>query len=45
MSACGRSVRVGLSEDAEEDDVGVIEERKIGHSSIAFDSVLRRMGR
>ena len=44
MSACGRSVIVGFSpESGDHDDV--IEERKMGHSVIAFDSVFRRIGR
>lgn len=41
MSAVGRIVSEGLSELGE----NVMELRKMGHSSIAFDSILRRMGR
>lgn len=44
MSACGRSVSVGLLSDSGVQE-GVIEERKSGHSSIALESVLRSMGR
>lgn len=44
MSVCGRRVRVGLSE-GEEDEVGVMDERKSGQSSIAFESVFKRIGR
>lgn len=42
MSELGRMVSVGLAEGSEE---GVMEERKRGHSSIALERVLRRMGR
>lgn len=42
ISAFGRTVSVGLSEDAHG---GVIEERKRGHSSMAFERVFRRTGR
>jgi len=42
ISACGRTVRVGLPES---DEVGVIDDRRRGHSIIAFESVLRRIGR
>lgn len=42
MSAWGRTVNVGFASGAV---FGVIVERKIGHSSIARDSVFRRMGR
>lgn len=45
MSACGRSVRVGFDDSAGDEDWGVMEERKSGHSTMAFESVLRRMGR
>lgn len=45
MSAWGRRVRVGLSVEEEGVGVGVMEERKRGHSDMAFESVLRRMGR
>lgn len=41
MSAFGRTVSVGF----ESSDDGVIEERNSGHSIIAFDSVLRKIGR
>lgn len=44
MSVCGRSVSVGFS-DADGADADVIEERKRGHSSIAFERVLRKRGR
>lgn len=44
ISALGRMVSVGL-DDSEGEDRGVIELRKIGHSSIAFERVLRRIGR
>ena len=44
ISALGRMVSVGL--DVSEVEVwGVIELRKIGHSSMAFERVLRRIGR
>jgi hypothetical protein len=42
ISACGRMVRVGL--DVSDED-GVMELLKRGHSIIAFDKVLSRMGR
>lgn len=42
ISAFGRTVRVGLSEVEVE---GVMEDRKSGHSSMAFDNVFRRIGR
>jgi hypothetical protein len=49
MSACGRIVRVGLAFDwelsAAADGDGVMEERKRGHWCIAFESVLRRIGK
>jgi hypothetical protein len=49
MSACGRTVRVGFAFDCElsvEVEVdGVMEERKRGHWCIAFERVLRRIGR
>ena len=49
ISACGRIVRVGLAFDwelsAEEGGDGVMEERKRGHWYIAFDSILRRIGK
>ena len=41
MSALGRMVSVGLDSL----HAGVIEERKRGHSSIAFDSDFRKIGR
>jgi len=44
ISALGRMVSVGL-EGADEEVWGVIELRKMGLSSIAFDRVLRRIGR
>jgi len=44
MSALGRMVNVGL-DDSEVEECGVIELRKIGHSSMAFERVLRRIGR
>lgn len=44
MSAWGRSVIVGFSPDSGDQD-GVMEERKSGHSAIAFERVFRRMGR
>ena len=44
ISALGRMVSVGL-EGSDEEVWGVIELRKMGHSSIAFDRVLRRIGR
>lgn len=43
MSACGRRVSVGLLPS--ELLPGVIEERKRGQECIAFERVLRRMGR
>lgn len=50
MSALGRMVRVGFafvsgSDCDGEVDEGVMEDRRRGHSIIAFASVLRRMGR
>jgi hypothetical protein len=37
---------VGLSvEEEQEEGAGVMEERKRGHSAMAFERVLRRMGR
>lgn len=48
MSALGRIVKVGLEVDVEEEsegEEGVMEERKRGHSSMALERVLRRMGR
>jgi len=45
ISAWGRMVSVGLEEVAVKEDWGVIELRKMGHSSMAFDRVLRRIGR
>lgn len=44
ISAWGRRVIVGFSPELG-DQVGVIDERKRGHSSIAFESVFRRIGR
>lgn len=44
ISECGRRVSVGFSEDDADHD-GVMEERKSGHSTIAFESVFRRIGR
>ena len=41
MSAFGRTVSVGFDSS----DTGVMEERNMGHSSIAFESVFRNMGR
>ena len=43
ISECGRRVRVGLL--PLETLPGVIEERKSGQECIAFERVLRRMGR
>jgi hypothetical protein len=46
ISACGRTVRVGFGIDWDVSvEVGVIEDRKMGHCSIAFERVLRRTGR
>ena len=49
ISACGRRVKVGFcccwSGPGDAAVVGVIDDRKMGHSTIAFESVLRRMGR
>ena len=47
MSAWGRTVRVGFGgcEGEEVEGVGVIEERKSGHSFMARERVLRRKGR
>lgn len=45
MSAWGRMVIVGLVLGGREDDVGVMEDRKSGHSTIALERVFRRMGR
>ena len=52
MSACGRTVSVGLLVDSGEGAdgeevvvVGVMDERNKGHSCIASDRVLRRKGR
>ncbi len=41
MSAFERTVSVGL----ESTDDGIMEERNSGHSIIAFESVLRKIGR
>lgn len=43
MSACGRRVSVGLSPDSVEE--GVMEERNRGHSAMALERVLSRIGR
>lgn len=48
ISACGRIVSVGLGgweASARGEGAGVIEDRRIGHCSIALESVLRRIGR
>ena len=48
MSAWGRTVSVGFGEGVVElgvPVVGVMDERKRGHSSIARESVLRRIGK
>lgn len=45
MSAWGRIVRVGLAEGDASAAIGVIEDRRRGHSSMALDRVFRRMGR
>ena len=47
ISALGRMVSVGLYDSGvgDEEDWGVIELRNMGHSSMAFDRVLRRIGR
>lgn len=42
ISACGRIVNVGLEVG---DELGVMEARKSGHSSMDLDSVLSKMGR
>lgn len=45
MSAWGRIVSVGLAVDEAPAATGVIEERRRGHSNIAFERVFRRTGR
>jgi hypothetical protein len=45
ISECGRMVSVGLLPFGFETLPGVIEERKSGQECIAFERVLRRMGR
>ena len=44
ISALGRMVSVGL-DGSEVEDCGVVELQKIGHLSMPFERVLRRMGR
>jgi len=43
ISACGRIVKVGFA--VESAGVGVIDARRSGHSFIALERVLSRMGR